>query len=155
VADVYSAKQRSQIMGRVKGFGNVATEMRLIAIFRERQITGWRRKFSIFGKPDFVFRVERVAVFVDGCFWHGCSVHGTVPKTNAVFWRAKIERNRNRDKLVAVRLRASGWIVLRLWQHELKHTRKVANKVLRVLARSRHSNRRRDQYKRPAVGHRR
>lgn len=132
--DVFSVKQRSRIMARVRGTGNAATELRLIAIFKEHGITGWRRKFQLFGKPDFVFPIERVALFVDGCFWHGCIIHGTIPKTNAVFWQTKIKKNRIRDKLVGKRLRASRWVVLRLWQHELKDGRKVANKVRRVLA---------------------
>lgn len=136
MADVFSVKQRSQIMARVRGTENAATELRLIAIFEEHRIKGWRRKSMLFGKPDFVFRTERVALFVDGCFWHGCKIHGAIPKTNAAFWQAKIEKNRTRDKLVGKRLRASRWVVLRLWQHELKDGQKVANKVRRVLRRT-------------------
>jgi DNA mismatch endonuclease (patch repair protein) len=98
--------------------GNAATELRLIAIFRANGITGWRRRSALFGKPDFVFPIERVALFVDGCFWHGCSIHGTIPKTNAAFWQTKIERNMSRDKLVGRRLKASKWFVVRIWQHE-------------------------------------
>jgi DNA mismatch endonuclease Vsr len=120
----------------IKGDGNAATELRLISVFKESGIKGWRRKFALFGKPDFVFPVERVALFVDGCFWHGCSIHGTIPKTNTAFWKTKIAKNSNRDKLVANRLRASGWTVLRLWQHELKDTGKVAQKVRRALVRT-------------------
>jgi DNA mismatch endonuclease (patch repair protein) len=121
----------------VKGSGNAATELRLISIFKENKIKGWRRKFTLYGKPDFVFPVERVALFADGCFWHGCSIHGSIPKTNTAFWQVKIEKNSNRDKLVATRLKASGWTVLRLWQHELKDSEKVARKVRRALERVR------------------
>jgi DNA mismatch endonuclease (patch repair protein) len=71
-------------------------------------------------KPDFVFRSQRLAVFVDGCFWHGCPVHGTQPRHNAKFWRDKIARNRTRDRLVTRTLRARGWRVIRIWEHELK-----------------------------------
>jgi DNA mismatch endonuclease (patch repair protein) len=75
-------------------------------------------------------------LFVDGCFWHGCSIHGTIPKTNAAFWQTKIERNMSRDKLVGRRLKASKWFVVRIWQHELKEERKIANKVRRALGRN-------------------
>jgi DNA mismatch endonuclease (patch repair protein) len=70
-------------------------------------------------RPDFVFRTQRLAVFVDGCFWHGCPRHATWPRQNAKFWREKILRNRTRDRLVTRTLRAHGWTVLRLWEHEL------------------------------------
>ena len=71
-------------------------------------------------KPDFVFRSHRLAVFVDGCFWHGCPLHATSPKTNADFWLKKLAANRTRDRLVSRTLRALGWRVLRIWEHELK-----------------------------------
>jgi len=72
MADVFSARKRSQIMSRVLGRGNKATELALIVLLRRHQITGWRRAARLFGKPDFVFPKHRLAVFVDGCFWHGC-----------------------------------------------------------------------------------
>jgi len=71
------------------------------------------------GRPDFVFPARRLAVFVDGCFWHGCPRHGTMPKGNRSFWRAKITRNRERDREVGAELRRLGWKVLRVWEHEL------------------------------------
>ncbi len=70
-------------------------------------------------KPDFVFPARKLAVFVDGCFWHGCPLHATQPKQNAEFWRTKIARNQARDRLVTRTLRRAGWRVLRLWEHEL------------------------------------
>jgi DNA mismatch endonuclease, patch repair protein len=79
-------------------------------------------------KPDFVFRQLRVAVFVDGCFWHGCPKHVTWPKTRAAFWRQKIEGNRTRDRQVNRHLRVRGWTVIRIWEHELRH--RVENKLL-------------------------
>jgi DNA mismatch endonuclease (patch repair protein) len=135
VADIFSAKQRSQIMALVKGRENVATELRLISIFKEHGIRGWRRRFALFGKPDFVFPAERVVLFVDGCFWHGCPVHGAIPKTNAAFWETKIKKNKARDRLVRRRLKTSRWTVVRIWQHELRDESRVANKVHRALGR--------------------
>jgi DNA mismatch endonuclease (patch repair protein) len=72
-----------------------------------------------------------VAVFVDGCFWHGCPRHGTQPRTNTAFWRKKIEGNQTRDRRVNRALRARGWSVLRLWEHELK--RRTEPKLVRRL----------------------
>jgi DNA mismatch endonuclease (patch repair protein) len=72
------------------------------------------------GRPDFAFPARRLAVFVDGCFWHGCPRHGTLPKGNARFWREKIARNRERDREVNLELRRRGWRVIRIWEHELR-----------------------------------
>jgi DNA mismatch endonuclease (patch repair protein) len=78
----------------------------------EPPLPGLRRR------ADVVFRSARVAVFVDGCFWHGCPIHGTWPKANASWWRAKIEANRRRDADTDRRLAAAGWTVVRAWAHE-------------------------------------
>jgi DNA mismatch endonuclease (patch repair protein) len=66
---------------------------------------------------DIVFPTARVAVFVDGCFWHGCPVHHTVAKTNAEFWSAKVDGNRRRDEETDRMLRSQGWTVIRIWEH--------------------------------------
>jgi DNA mismatch endonuclease (patch repair protein) len=108
---------------------------------RAHRITGWRRGSKLMGKPDFVFprstssglkRARPVAVFVDGCFWHGCPIHGTQPKTNAAFWRKKISTNQARDRLVTRTLRARGWQVVRIWEHEL--TKKDEPRLLKRLS---------------------
>jgi len=80
MADIYDREKRSEVMSRVRGSGNRSTELRLIAIFRKHSITGWRRNQRLPGLPDFVFPKQRLAVFVDGCFWHGCPLHGSVPR---------------------------------------------------------------------------
>jgi DNA mismatch endonuclease (patch repair protein) len=134
MTDVFSAAKRSQVMSRIKGRGNVATELLLIKIFRKYRITGWRRHLPLFGKPDFVFPRRHLAVFVDGCFWHGCSVHRTIPVSNNAFWKAKIERNRKRDRSVTRQLRTSGWTVLRVWQHDLKYPERVALRIKNALS---------------------
>jgi len=69
-------------------------------------------------KADIVFRSAKVAVFVDGCFWHGCPVHGTQAKANAEFWSRKIKQNQKRDRDTTRRLRTAGWKVIRVWEHE-------------------------------------
>jgi DNA mismatch endonuclease (patch repair protein) len=134
--DVFSKSKRSQIMSRVRSRGNAATELRLIELLRKFGIKGWRRNSRIFGSPDFVLPQSKVAVFVDGCFWHSCPQHASSPKTNAEFWRAKLERNRLRDALVSRTLRKEGWKVVRLWQHELRDEGATRKKLRAALARA-------------------
>mgnify|MGYP000069931989 CR=1 FL=1 len=87
-------------------------------------------------RADVAFTRARVAVFVDGCFWHGCPIHGTTPRTNTDFWADKIARNRARDDDTTSRLHAAGWSVLRFWEHEEPHHAAgcVARAVARALA---------------------
>jgi DNA mismatch endonuclease, patch repair protein len=122
MADVFSPQERSAIMSKVRSRENERTEIALIRLFREHGIRGWRRHQShIFGTPDFAFQKQRVAIFVDGCFWHCCRVHGSLPTSNTAFWAAKLQRNRARDRLVNKTLRSQGWRVVRVWQHELHY----------------------------------
>jgi DNA mismatch endonuclease (patch repair protein) len=160
MADVFSKKKRSEVMSRIRSRGNAATELALAKLLRRNKITGWRRhvqlrianeelgikggsgvrkirnsKFRIRNfkvRPDFVFRQERLAVFVDGCFWHGCPRHGTQPKGNRTFWKKKIAGNIARDRLVNRALRRANWNVLRIWEHELAK-RNEARLVRRIL----------------------
>ena len=126
--DVFTKAKRSDVMSRIRGRGNKETELALMKLFRRHHITGWRRHQPVFGKPDFVFPKLRVAVFVDGCFWHGCPKHSNVPASNRAFWMKKLTGNAVRDKIVSRTLRREDWRVLRIWEHELR-------KPARVLAR--------------------
>jgi len=119
MADFLTKKQRSALMSSIKGSGNKDTELALIKLFRLHQITGWRRHQKVFGKPDFLFRRDRLALFVDGCFWHGCPRCYRRPESNRQFWDAKIARNRERDRKVSRELRRLGWRVVRIWEHDL------------------------------------
>lgn len=133
--DVFTPEKRSAVMALIRSNGNLATELQMIALFRAHGITGWRRGQNLFGKPDFVFRRERVAVFVDGCFWHGCPQHATRPATRAEWWAAKLARNRERDRLVTRTLRKAGWRVVRVWECALprKGWRRMARRIERTL----------------------
>lgn len=135
MADVFPAVKRSAIMARVKGRGNAATELRLIEFLRSHCVHGWRRHAGVFGNPDFVFYRARVALFVDGCFWHGCPRHGTLPGANRAFWRRKLGRTRQRDRAVNRGLELRGWRVIRVWQHELvrRNERRLLARITRVL----------------------
>jgi len=107
-------------MAAVRGKGNKTTEQRLRTALARARVSGWQvTPKKIRGRPDFLFPRERVAVFVDGCFWHGCPTCGHTPNTNAVFWAAKIARNRERDAATTAALVAGGTHVLRFWEHEL------------------------------------
>jgi DNA mismatch endonuclease (patch repair protein) len=133
--DIFTKAKRSEVMSLIRSRGNRGTELRLIALMRAHGITGWRRNQRVFGKPDFVFPKYKLAVFVDGCFWHGCPVHGTRPRTNAAFWRKKIVRNCERDREVTRTLRKAGWRVTRIWEHDLarKNERRLAARMRRLL----------------------
>ena len=116
-------------MSRIKSKGNRSTEGRLRAKIVRKGLRGWRlHPKGLEGRPDFAFEKQKVAVFVDGCFWHKCPDHFTQPKTNEKYWRAKINRNVERDREVQDALEGKGWRVLRIWEHEVK---KDSNKALK------------------------
>ena len=116
-----SSPQASRRMARVRQKGTAPE----VALRQELYRSGlrYRVNFEVLKKPrrvaDLAFPRLRIAVFVDGCFWHGCPQHATWPKQNAEFWKQKIEANRQRDADTNVRLRDGGWTVLRIWEHEL------------------------------------
>lgn len=132
--DVFTSTKRSQVMSQIRGRDNKATELALMGFFKLNRITGWRRHLPVYGKPDFVFPKLRLAVFVDGCFWHSCPKHANMPVNNRSFWRRKLEANKIRDRLVIRTLRQQGWHVLRVWEHEL--SRRCEAKLLRRLHRA-------------------
>lgn len=122
MSDIYSKDKRIAIMSRIRSTHNLRTELVLVQLLRKYHISGWRRHQRLIGRPDFIFPAQRVALFVDGCFWHCCPTHGSRPSTNKSFWFAKLSRNQKRDRFVTRALRTAGWVVLRVWQHELTAT---------------------------------
>src|SRR5581483_24127 len=111
MTDIFTTAKRSRIMAAIRGRGNRTTELRLAALFRAARIGGWRRHLPLPGTPDFAFPIERVCVFVHGCFWHGCLKCRKMPKQNAAFWKKKIEGNRARDFRTYALLRRKGYHV--------------------------------------------
>lgn len=152
MTDVFTKAKRSEVMSRIRSHGNMDTEEALVKLFRAEGFTGWRRQKEIRSvgfrtgpngaartifrvRPDFVFPKLRLAVFVDGCFWHSCPKHATKPKANASFWQQKFEANRARDRLVNRSLRGAGWRVLRIWEHELttRHLGRLVERIRRYV----------------------
>lgn len=123
---------RSFIMRQVKSSKNKSTEEKLAAIMRELGVIGWRRNSKKFGKPDFIFPRLKIALFVDGCFWHGhfCK---SLPITNRDYWVKKIERNKQRDKLVNKTLKYNQWKVIRIWECDFQQRNKLIKKLTRNL----------------------
>lgn len=133
--DTLTVAERSERMSRVRSRGNCATELRLIAFLRKHHVVGWRRRVRLPGKPDFIFRKAKLALFVDGCFWHGCPRHGRIPKSRVTFWKTKIARNAARDLEINRILQKRRWRVVRIWEHELakKNESKLILKIQRAL----------------------
>ncbi len=118
MADTLTPEQRRRCMSSVKG-GNTGPEVKLRKALWNRGLR-YRLRYKLPGKPDLVFVSARVVVFVDGCFWHGCPEHGSMPATNREFWERKILGNLERDKRVTNELSGLGWEVLRFWEHQTK-----------------------------------
>lgn len=120
MADIFEKEKRSKIMSAVHSKQNKSTEMKVIKIFKENGIVGWRRNYKVKGHPDFVFPDKKIAIFVDGCFWHGHDCRNTRPADNAEFWQKKRERNMRHDKEITALFENRGWTVIRIWECELK-----------------------------------
>lgn len=121
-------------MAAIHSRGNRTTELKLAALLRAAGITGWRRHQKLPGRPDFVFPSIHLAVFVDGCFWHGCRWHCRMPKSRIDFWYPKIAANKRRDRSVNRLLRKRGWRVLRLWEHTIRQPARALSKLQTALA---------------------
>jgi DNA mismatch endonuclease (patch repair protein) len=121
MSDWLTREQRSRNMSSIRSKGNATTELAFIKAMRVGKISGWRRHPKLPGRPDFVFRSQKLAVFIDGCFWHGCPRCYRLPDDNRSYWQAKINGNRQRDRLRGRQLRNLGWRVIRFWEHSLKH----------------------------------
>lgn len=121
-------------MAAIKGRGNSSTELRFLTLLKKNKIFGWRRHYKVAGvRPDFIFQPSRVAVFLDGCYWHRCPEHYRPPKTNTEFWDKKIADNVDRDRQTDEVLRSKNWLVLRIWEHQLKREPEVALSELQQL----------------------
>ncbi|WP_245958277.1 very short patch repair endonuclease [Roseimicrobium gellanilyticum] len=153
--DIFTRAKRSDVMSRIRSRGNRNTELRMVEVFRSNGMRGWRRHARLRGegqvtdrkigkrvlrsftfRPDFIFPKLKVAVFVDGCFWHACPKCYIRPKQNRTFWDEKREMNQARDRKQSRALRKKGWTVVRLWEHDLAKKREkwLLGKLRRVFA---------------------
>lgn len=145
---------RSRTMSAIRGRGNRTTEVRLRYMLVSAGLKGWKMHPPwIQGRPDFFFTHQRLAIFVDGCFWHGCKKCGHFPKSNSRFWRVKIERNRQRDLTTRRRLRASGIQVLRVWEHELTGPVTLLSNLATMLCEDREILRSNESIQHPTSNH--
>lgn len=123
MADIFTRAKRSAVMALIKGRNNQSTERVIVSMLRRHRIVGWRRHLSkLPGRPDIAFPGAKLAVFIDGCFWHGCTKcrRNLKPASNSVYWAEKLRTNRRRDRRVSAKLRRNGWHVIRIWEHDIK-----------------------------------
>lgn len=133
MSDVFEKSKRSEIMKKVRSNKNKSTELKLIQIFKENNIHGWRRNYKVKGHPDFVFLDKRIAVFVDGCFWHGHDCRNTRPKDNEDYWSKKRERNIKHDREITEYFEKRGWTVIRIWECELSNKSRKVDDLIKFL----------------------
>ena len=117
MTDVLTPNQRSFCMSRIKSTKTKPEDKLRKALWTKG--IRYKKSRKIFGNPDVVFVGKKVAIFVDGCFWHSCPLHLNLPKTNEQFWREKLSKNVERDIKVNSHLTSEGWTILRCWEHEI------------------------------------
>jgi DNA mismatch endonuclease, patch repair protein len=133
----FSPEVRSRTMRSVKGKGT-SLELRLWSLLDDLKLKNWRRNAEdVIGRPDAVFDAQKVAIFVDGCFWHGCKIcNRPMPVINSKYWHNKISRNIKRDRKISRQLRKELWKVIRIKEHEFKgenHIKRVCSRILRAV----------------------
>jgi DNA mismatch endonuclease (patch repair protein) len=130
--DVLNTEQRAYCMSRIRG-RDTEPELRFRKALWALGIR-YRIKNRLIGRPDIVIVRARIAIFIDGCFWHRCPTHFTAPRTRKMFWKKKIDANRRRDRTVNHLLRRDGWTVVRIWEHEIKkNLERACDRVIRFL----------------------
>jgi DNA mismatch endonuclease (patch repair protein) len=119
MTDVLTREQRTFNMSKIRG-KNTGPEVKLRKLLWSHGIRGYRIHYNLPGKPDIVFTKKKIAIFVDGCFWHKCPICFQEPETRKEFWSKKIQSNVDRDQKQTNLLRDDGWIVIRFWEHEIR-----------------------------------
>ena len=127
--DRISKEKRSKIMSAIRS-ENTQPEIILRKVLWAKGLRF--RKYYGREKIDIAFPSKKLAIFVDGCFWHGCPLHSHVPKSNKEYWLPKLKRNIARDLAKNERLRNEGWQILRVWEHELTEPSAVVDRILKA-----------------------
>ena len=131
MTDVLTQEQRTYNMSKIRG-KNTGPEIKLRKLLWSKGIRGYRIHFKLPGKPDIVFTKKRIAIFIDGCFWHKCPVCFQEPETRKEFWIKKIRSNVDHDKKVNDLLQSEGWTIIRIWEHEIR--KEPENAVKKIIA---------------------
>jgi DNA mismatch endonuclease (patch repair protein) len=132
--DVMTREQRSRCMSQIRG-KNTKIEIQLRKAVWSTGLR-YRLHVKLPGTPDLAFSKSKVALFIDGCFWHGCPLHAVRPKSNRAFWQRKFAQNSARDKRVNRELKERGWKVLRCWEHDVEQNlKKVIGQIKKMTAR--------------------
>lgn len=123
---------RSRIMAQIRGRGNRSTEKKARACLMRAGIRGWRLNVKeVIGRPDIYFHDKKIAIFINGCFWHGCKKCYRRPKSRQEYWDWKVERNKQRDRRISSMLKRKGIHYIRIWEHELQTSPSlVMNKII-------------------------
>jgi len=136
MTDVLTREQRTRNMSNIRG-KNTGPELKLRKLLWSHGIRGYRIHYNLPGKPDIVFTKKKIAIFIDGCFWHKCPVCFQEPETRKEFWMKKIQSNIDRDKKVNEQLQEDGWTLIRIWEHEIrKDPKKCIKQIIRILDKS-------------------
>ena len=114
MTDTVDKATRSRIMSKIRSISKIE---RIPDRYHGLRLRSHPK--GIYGSPDFANKTQKIALFVDGCFWHGCPEHYKRPKSNVPYWKNKIVTNQARDRRVDERLKLEGWTVIRVWEHEL------------------------------------
>ena len=138
LVDVFSKKKRSLVMSGIRSKHNRSTEQAFIEFLKAFRITGWRRHYSLQGRPDFAFPKLKIAVFIDGCFWHRCPhcYDGHLPMQNRHYWVQKLTRNKRRDNRNNRILRSLGWRVFRVRECSISKRKPSLFATLAILNKS-------------------
>lgn len=133
MADVLTREQRTFNMSRIRA-KNTGPEVKLRKLLSAAGIRGYRIHYNLPGKPDIVFTKKKIAIFIDGCFWHKCPICFQEPETRKEFWLKKIQSNVDRDKKVNTQLKEGGWKIIRIWEHEIRiEPEKCVKKIIGIL----------------------
>ena len=119
MTDVLTREQRTRNMSNIRG-KNTGPELKLRKLLWSHGIRGYRIHYNLPGKPDIVFTKKKIAIFIDGCFWHKCPICFQEPETRKEFWMKKIQSNVERDDKVNLQLKSDGWTVMRFWEHDVR-----------------------------------